>query len=225
MACEVRMLEMLNSINKEVQIEEIYSDAFKSYGKVLDKYDFTQLIDYMELSTGIPGEGNIYVASDIIMESKDIYKEIRDKLYGNMPIQIGYCNGRNSTLNGLEYHKGSEVNVAVTDLVLLLGSTNDIVDNSYDVKNIKAFYVPKGVAIELYQTTLHFAPCKVSDEGFKAIVILPRGTNEPLEIKDENPQGEANMKNKWLLAHPERKALVDKGAHIGILGPNIQINY
>ena len=44
------------------------------------------------------------------------------KSFGEMEIQIGYCNGHNSMLNALEYHKSSEINVAATDAVLLLGS-------------------------------------------------------------------------------------------------------
>ena len=46
-----------------------------------------------------------------------------------MPIQIGYCNGPNSTLNGLEYHKSSEINIAITDMVLLLGKVQEVENN------------------------------------------------------------------------------------------------
>lgn len=98
-----------------------------------------------------------------------------------MDIQVGYCNGRNTTYNGFEYHKGSEINIAVTDFMLVLGHTWEIRDNTYRVEDAKVFFVEKGTAIEMYQTTLHLSPCRVTDKGFKDIVILPRGTNTPLE--------------------------------------------
>ena len=43
-----------------------------------------------------------------------------------MPIQIGYCNGNNNKLNGLEYHRDSEINIAVTDMVLMIGMEQDL---------------------------------------------------------------------------------------------------
>ena len=55
-----------------------------------------------------------------------IGRELSDGIYGQMGIQLGYCNGHNKKLNALEYHRDSEVNLAVTDLVLLLGRQQDI---------------------------------------------------------------------------------------------------
>ena len=97
--------------------------------------------------------------------------------YGGMDIQIGYCNGQNIQLNGLEYHKGNEVLIAMTDLILLVGKVQDIRNNKYNSKNIIGILVPKGMGIELYSTTLHFALCKIHEEGFKSVIILPKGTN------------------------------------------------
>ena len=55
-----------------------------------------------------------------------VMKELAEITYGELPIQIGYCNGHNCMLNALEYHRSSEVNVAATDAVLMLGSQQDI---------------------------------------------------------------------------------------------------
>lgn len=56
-----------------------------------------------------------------------------DSLYGGMPIQIGYCNGHNHLLNAVEYHRDSEINIAVTDMILILGKEQDITeDHTYD---------------------------------------------------------------------------------------------
>jgi ureidoglycolate hydrolase len=217
--------DLLKELNRHITINHVEDSLFKQYGKVIDSYDFEELKPYME-QTIIPVDGNEYVASVAEMEQTKVKEEIQLNFYGGMPIQIGYCNGPNRTLNGLEYHKSSEINVMMTDLVLLLGKVQDIVNNHYDAKNVDAFFFPKGTAVELYATTLHFAPCKVDDQGFKVVVILPAGTNEPLEKAVEKKSEEDEllfMKNKWLLAHPEREVLINRGAYPGIRGENIQI--
>jgi hypothetical protein len=221
---------LLNQKNK-LTLEAVNDPSFLTYGKVITGYDFADLIQTMELSTSIPEQENIYVASEPMLEKHPVKRRLESNFYGEMNAQIGYCNGRNSTLNGLEYHKGSEINIAVTDLVLLLGRVQDIVNNTYYSKNVRAYFIPKGTAIELYETTLHFAPCKVHDSGFKCIVILPEGTNSPLKTplgqrKNLNDEDKLLfMKNKWLIAHPDRKPLIEKGAHPGIIGENLEIMF
>jgi Domain of unknown function (DUF4867) len=217
--------DLLKELNRHITINHAEDSLFKQYGKVIDSYNFEELKPYMEQSI-IPKDGNEYVASVTEMEQTKVKEDIQLNFYGGMPIQIGYCNGPNSTLNGLEYHKSSEINVMMTDLVLLLGKVQDIENNHYDAKNVDAFFFPKGTAVEIYATTLHFAPCKVEDQGFKAVVILPAGTNEPLEKVVEKKSEEDEllfMKNKWLLAHPEREVLINRGAYPGIRGENIRI--
>lgn len=224
-------MEKLKELNKHIKINKITSSRFKQYGRIIpqNELDFSQLINYMNENVFIPDEGNVYEPSNYEMEKMPIYNELVQKFYGGMPAQIGFCNGNNSSLNGLEYHKSSEINVAVTDMILLLGKVQDINNNTYESKNIEAFFVPKGKAVELYQTTLHFSPCKTQKDGFKCIVILPKGTNTAINIeKNTNKKlQEAQllfMKNKWLLVHPSNKRMIEKGAHIGIKGDNIKIN-
>jgi hypothetical protein len=222
------MLEHLNKVN-DVRIRSVFEEEFKTFGNVISGYDFSKLSTYMEDNTDIPNDGNIYVASVPEMESIDIVNTIENEIYGGMPIQVGYCNGRNSTYNGFEYHKGSEINVAVTDFMLVLGHTWLIAeDGTYKVEDATVFYVPKGTAIEMFQTTLHLSPCKTCDSGFKGIVILPRGTNTPLEKKPENKEGENKLllqKNKWVIAHPKRTPLINQGAFAGLIGENKELYY
>lgn len=222
------MLEHLNEVN-DVKILSVFDDEFKTYGNVIPNYDFSKLTTYMENNTDIPESGNIYVASVAEMESEDIVNTIRDEIYGGMPIQVGYCNGRNTTYNGFEYHKGSEINVAVTDFMLVLGHTWLIAEGgTYRIEDAQPFFVPKGTAIEMFQTTLHLSPCRVYDEGFKGIVILPRGTNTPLESKPANQVGENKLllqKNKWVIAHPDREPLIKQGAFPGLIGENKELRY
>lgn len=222
------MLKHLNDVN-DVRIHSVFDDEFKTYGNIVTGYDFSELVSYMEEKTDIPESGNKYITSVSDMEKSSIFDDLTDFMYGGMEIQIGYCNGRNSTYNGFEYHKGSEINVAVTDFMLVLGHTWEISsENTYRVEDAKVFYVPKGTVIEMFQTTLHLSPCKVSDEGFKDIVVLPRGTNTPLENKQNCDGGENRLllqKNKWVISHPEREPLMKQGAFPGLLGENKELRY
>lgn len=221
------MIEKLREKN-QVEIHSVKEDLFKSYGRFVTGYDVKELTDYMEKHTKIPELGNVYIASVPEMEQTSVYEEMTNILYGGMPIQIGYCNGRNSTYNGFEYHKGSEINIAVTDFMLVLGHTWEIKNNTYKVEDAKVFYVEKGMILEMYQTTLHLSPCKVCDTGFKDIVVLPKGTNTPLIQKKEKRELEDVLllqTNKWVLVHKDREPLIKQGAYPGLLGENIELFY
>lgn len=230
--------ELLDTIRffNDVQIDSVYEEEFKSYGRVISNYDFQELVTYMDEHTDIPQDGNVYVASVYEMERCSVVKELQSSLYGGMDIQVGYCNGKNSTYNGFEYHKGSEINVAVTDFLLVLGHSYDIQKNTYDVSQAHVFFVPKGTAIEMYQTTLHLSPLRVREEGFKGIVILPRGTNTPLTDEEKQMCDEKRkagdeeavlllQRNKWVIAHPDREPLIKQGAYAGVTGENKKIFY
>ncbi|MFC0471474.1 DUF4867 family protein [Halalkalibacter kiskunsagensis] len=218
------MLEELKALNTSLNLTDIFDTSFLKYGKVLKGFPVNELEKFMD-ETDIPQEGNIYVSSIESWEQGEVKSLIEKTYFGCMDIQLGYCNGKNSNLNGLEFHKGSEINVAYTDLVLLLGHVNDIKEGTYSVDSLEVFFVPKGTAIEIYQTTLHLAPCKVSDNGFKCAVILPSGTNTPLMKEEKGHDQLLFMKNKWLLSHPENERFMSQGAHAGIIGENIAVKY
>ena len=164
----------------------------------------------------------IYVPSDKELESTPLYNIMSDSIYGGMPVQIGYCNGHNQKLNGLEYHRSSEIDIAVTDLILLIGRQQDIEQNyTYDTAKAEAFFVPAGCAVELYATTLHYAPCGIEGSGFKCVVVLPKGTNYDVTPLTDN--GEDRLlaaTNKWLIAHSEAHI---EGAFVGLKGENISV--
>lgn len=221
------ILERLNQVN-DVPVLSVTDPEFASYGRVVTGYDVSMLISHMEEHTEIPENGNVYLASVPELEAAPVVQPIQNGLYGEMEIQVGYCNGRNTTYNGFEYHKGSEINVAVTDFMLVLGHVWEIRDNTYRVEDAKVFFVEKGTVIEMYQTTLHLSPCRVSEKGFKDIVILPRGTNTPLRHKEEAVEAEGILllqKNKWVIAHAWREPLIRQGAHAGLIGENKELYY
>ena len=205
-----------------MQILEITDPKFKKYGRIVDNVDFAPLVEAMD-STPLP-EGVAYEPSIAELEATSSMAEIQAKCYGELPIQIGYCNGHNVMLNAVEYHRSSEINVAATDAVLMLGCQQDITDDfTYDTSLMEAFKVPQGLAVELYATTLHYAPCSYNNEGFKVAIVLPRGTNYPLE--KEHGGREDNLitaTNKWLIGHAEGG--LDAGAHIGLVGKNLNLN-
>lgn len=237
------MLKRLNDVN-DVKVYSVFDEEFKKFGRVHPGHDLSELITYMEENTTIPDEGNVYVPSEEPMELTHIARTIKSVIYGGMPIQIGYCNGRNSTYNGFEYHKCSEINIAVTDMMLVLGLSTDIKNYHYNNDDATVFFVPKGTMIEMYQTTLHLSPIKVCDEGFKDVVVLAEGTNTPLSPKEkrerdtimnnianrnvEDKDEETTLllaRNKWVISHPDRKPLIDQGAYPGIIGENKELYY
>lgn len=205
-----------------MKIQKVTDPAFRKYGQVMEGYDFTGLIKEMK-HTPVP-EDVIYVPSVEELEALDIMKDLQNKGYGGLPVQIGYCNGHNKKLNAVEYHRNSEINVAVTDLVLLIGHQQDIEpDHTYDTSKIEAFLVPAGTGIEVYATTLHYAPCHVNEGGFQCVVVLPKGTNTDLTFQTEKTGEDSLMtaKNKWLIAHEDAKIA---GAFNGLKGENITID-
>lgn len=205
-----------------ITIQKVTDASFKKYGRILtEDYEIAELIQEMG-KTPCPDDV-IYVPSDADLEKLPIMKDFTDSLYGGLPIQIGYCNGHNTLLNAVEYHRSSEINVACTDLILLIGSEQDIeADYTYDTSKIEAFLVPAGTMIEVYATTLHYAPCSVDGQGFRCVVVLPKDTNLDLQVKPEGA-GEDKLltaRNKWLIGHADAGI---EGAFNGLKGENISV--
>ena len=205
-------------------IYSVYSEEFKKYGKVLAHYDTAALCDAMA-KIPMSAEGVNYEAAVESLEKLDIFKDFTDRAYGGMPIQIGLCWGYNTKLNCLEYHRDSELNIGVEDYVLMLAKQDEIVDGVLDTDKVKIFRAPAGAVVEVYATSLHYAPCHLeADKGFRVAVVLPRGTNTDAPVLDD-PQGEdgwMTARNKWLLAHPDTGEAAS-GAHVGLRGENLDL--
>lgn len=205
-----------------MKIQNITDASFGVYGKVLTGYDFSELLEVMR-HMPCPADDVIYVPGADELERLPAARELKERAYGGLPIQAGYCNGNNKKLNAVEYHRSSEIDIAQTDLILLLGRQQDIeADFTYDTAKIEAFYMPAGTAVELYATTLHYAPCTAGGDGFRCAIILPAGTNLELDFAP-SAEGEDRLitaKNKWLIAHEEAKIA---GAFCGLKGENITL--
>lgn len=204
-------------------IRNVKDREFQRYGKLIDFIDCSDLLQALK-QTPCPEEA-AYVASVPELEATRTAKALGEQYYGGMPVDVGYCNGRNWALNALEYHRDSELNIAATDAVILLGDRRDITEEfTFGTSLVEAFLLPAGTAVELYATTLHYAPCSYGQNGFQVAIVLPKGTNSELIAKPEERKGQNALlfaTNKWLLAHKEAGIA---GAYIGLSGENIHLN-
>ncbi len=208
-----------------MKIYQVTDPEFAEYGKVVTGYDVQPIVDALKEHTPLP-EGTDYVAEEPALQNLAASKAIAPSLFGGLPVQFGWCNGHNTKLNCVEYHRSSEFNLGTEDFILLLGRECDITkEGKLDTSTIKAFKVPAGVLVEVYATSLHYAPCHAdASKGFKVLVALPQGTNVGT-CKTGEKNGEdklLRMTNKWLIAHPEASEAKD-GAWVGLEGVNIDI--
>ena len=194
-----------------MQILSVTDNEFRKYGRIVDNIDFTALVEELK-RTPIPA-GVVYEPAVKELEALPVRLDISAVAYA------------------LEYHRDSEINVAATDMILKLGLLTDVEkDHTYDTSKVKAFLVPAGTAVEVYATTLHYAPCGVDGKGFQVAVVLPKGTNYPLTSKHarvhnniaDSEDALLAATNKWLIGHEEGG--LDDTAFIGLKGANPDIN-
>lgn len=206
-------------------MKQVTDKEFNKYGRVL-KLAVDEFIKTITQAEPIKADTVVYEPSVPAFEKLDVFSDLQKDIYGDMPIEFGHCSGFNKKLNAVEYHRSSEIDIAGTDMILMLGQQQDIdySNNTYNTKNVEMFFVPKGTAVELYATTLHFAPCSVRGKEFRCGVVLPKNTNEELSFKPA-AKGEDRLLfavNKWLIAHVD-SGLQKDGAWIGLQGDNITV--
>jgi len=206
-----------------MNVKSVFDPCFRRYGQVLTGYDYTELFQALG-HCAAPMQGIVYEPSVKTLEACSIFEELCSRCFGGMPIQLGFCSGTNNTLNSLEYHKSSECNIAKDDIVLLLGLRTEIENGIYDTARIEAFHIPAGVGVELFATTLHYAPCGYQPQHpFQVVCVLPRGTNlkKPKMHNLQDPEAKLCLGcNKWLLAHRDSPD-ARKGACVGLSGVNL----
>ena len=208
-----------------MKIYSVFDPEFKPYGQVVDGMADTvqEILDV--LADAPQGPGVDYVPEYTPLQELPAMVEISEHCYGGMPVQLGWCNGHNTRLNCLEYHRDSEFNLGTEDFILLLAKQDEIENGVLNTARVKAFRVPAGVLVEVYATSLHYAPCHCDEgKGFRVLVALPQGTNtdKPM-ITNKSPEDKLLWaRNKWLLAHPDSPE-ASQGAHVGLSGENIDI--
>ena len=208
-----------------MKIFSVTDPEFKPYGRVVTGLDTAKAEILAALAnTPLPAATD-YVAEDAALQELPAAVEVSEHLFGGMPCQLGWCNGHNTKLNCLEYHRDSEFNIGLYDFVLLVAKEDDIVDGKLDTSKVMAFKAKAGDVVEVYATTLHYAPCNATKDGcFKVVIALPKGTNgaKPniTPVYDEDKTLWAC--NKWLLAHADSDE-AKQGAYVGLTGENIDI--
>ncbi len=207
-----------------MKLYSVFDEEFRAYGRVLSGYDVSGLLTAMA-AIPLPETGTAYEPAIPALEACAVFRDLGDRAYGGMPVQLGMCWGRNRRLNCLEYHRDSEVNVGQTDFILLLARQEEIRDGILDTEKVRAFRAPAGAVVEVYATTLHYAPCHAPGaDCFRVAVVLPRGTNTTKpDVEEKDPEDRLlRARNKWLLAHAEAPEAAD-GAWIGLRGKNIDL--
>jgi hypothetical protein len=221
------IVERLQAANPNVSIRSVNHPAFARYGRVLDRFDASEMI--ARAKEILPGSEEIVYEPSVpaLEEPSALNTAIATQVYGGMDVQVGWCYGRNLQMAGLEYHKGIEVNVCLTETLLLVGDQRDIAyadEPTYDTRLVEGFYAPAGCVVEFHPWNLHFAPIHVAEGGsFATLVYLPRRTNTDIAFEVERV-GEAKLLfavNKWLLVHPDAADLIGQGAYPGLVGDDI----
>jgi len=204
-------------------MKSVFDKDFAPYGKVIEGYDFAELLSVLEATTEKPADGVIYEPGDATLEALPIANELKHRLFGGLPIQLGYCNGANTMLNCFEYHRGSEAIIAADEIVLIVAKLQDIENGKLDTAKAELFVLPKGSGVLCYETTLHYAPAK-KDGAFRAVIVLPKLTNteKPPYVPTTLEDDMLFARNKWLLAHPDSPE-AKNGAYVGLIGANIDI--
>lgn len=215
-------IELIRMKNPDKVIQDINDVNFTRFGNVLnvEKNKVDEIIKYVDEELLRPEVGSEYIVNIEDMHAFPIMNKIKHDIYGEMDIECGICHGHNDTLMGLEFHQGSEVNIAVSDFILAIARKEQMKNQKIYNEQLSLFYVPKGSVIELYDKTLHYCPFSSENEGFSCVVVLLDKTNTAI---DYQPNDMLVKRNKWFVAHEDNKAKIEAGNVIGLLGEALKI--
>ncbi|NCC63272.1 MAG: DUF4867 family protein [Spirochaetia bacterium] len=230
---DFRVPQSLVAENPTTMILSAKSSRFKKYGRIVESVVVDELLQKAhELITLTDEEKTYYIPSIKELEEMEQGKNL-SLFFGGMDIEIGSCYGKNEKINGAEYHKSPELFIAVTDCLQFL-SPYDELDDFAQLNSCKAevFYFPKGSVALIEPNVLHLAPCSVHKSGFISLIVLPQGTNLPLDAEDLARKSNSDdpelrllyKKNKYMLAHQSRTHLINDGVLDGLKGENRHIN-
>ena len=229
---DFRIPPALIAENPTTMILSITSSRFKKYGRIVSSVPVDTLLDSArELIKLTDEEKTTYIPSIKELEKLKQATDVK-LLFGDMDIEIGSCYGKNEHINGAEYHKSPELFIAVTDCLQFLSPYEELEDfQRLDTSKAELFYFPKGSVTLIEPNVLHLAPCSVYKDGFISLIVLPRGTNFPLDQNDMKRKQEIAdpelrllyKKNKYLLVHPSREALITDGVLDGLKGENRRV--
>ncbi|MFT8459320.1 MAG: DUF4867 family protein [Liquorilactobacillus ghanensis] len=218
------VLTKLRQKNPTYQIEQINVENFKIYGNLLQNYDLKEVQNFFANQVSYGEGGNSYNPSNPVLEKMSAIQQIGADVYAGMEFSAGECTGQAQSFSAVEYHQGSEVNIMLTDVVMVLGKRSQIKDGLFNAAaDAKLFFIPAGTVIEMYSDTLHYSPIKVEETGFKAVVMVLKGTNQALPVGFKSPNRWIVKKNKFQAAHAVRKDKLAAGSVEGVAGKLIKL--
>ena len=100
-----------------MKIYKVTDPEFRPYGRVIEGCQTGEILKVLEEQTPLP-EGTVYVADFDPIRSLEEAKRLSITLFGGVPAQFGFCNGHNTKLNCLEYHRCSEFNLGTEDFII-----------------------------------------------------------------------------------------------------------
>ncbi len=186
-------------------VPSVFSTQFERYGRVISGVDTAKVAALLE-QCACPEDSVAYVPAEPVLETPELLSDLQNRVFGGLPVEIGYCSGHNRVLNCLEYHRNSELNITGTDALFMVAPLTAVRDGIVDSQAVETFFAPRGTAVLFYETTLHYAPCNTADSPvFRVCVVLPRGTNtdKPHLTDGSLESAMLTAENKWLLAHPD----------------------
>lgn len=90
-----------------MNIQSVNDKAFEVYGRVVDGYDYAELLATLEKCSEKPADSVIYVPGCAELEATPAYKDLQINCYGGMPSRS--VTARNKyQVNCFEYHRDSE---------------------------------------------------------------------------------------------------------------------
>ena len=143
-----------------MKIFSVTDPEFKPYGRVVTGLDTAKAEILAALAnTPLPAATD-YVAEDAALQELPAAVEVSEHLFGGMPCQLLVQRSQHLfELPGIPPRQ--QFNLGTEDFVLLLARQEEIAGGKLDTAKVKAFRVPAGTLVEVYATTLHYAPCHV----------------------------------------------------------------
>ena len=221
-------IDQIRTINPNKTIHSLDESVFEDYGVAYTQYDVSELKTFMDQHVTIPAstEANLYVPSNPEIEKIPVVQQIGRDVYAGLPIEAGECAGHADALTAVEFHQGSEVNVFFTDVVMVIGKRGQMHNGQFNAeKEAKLFFVPAGTVVEFFSDTLHYSPCEAHTSGFKFIVMLIHGSNQPLPAGYQTDNKMIVKQNKFQVVHKSRTDRIKQGIQIGVTGALVQVNH
>lgn len=221
-------IDQLRTLNPDKTIHSLDEAAFADYGVTYAQYDVSELKAFMDQHVTIPApsEANLYVPSNPDMEKIPVVQQIGRDVYAGLPIEAGECAGHAEALTAVEFHQGSEVNVFFADVVMVIGKRGQMHDDQFNAeKDAKLFFVPAGTVVEFFSDTLHYSPCEAHASGFKFIVMLVRGSNQPLPADYHTDNKLIVKQNKFQVVHASRTDKIKQGIQVGVTGELVRVKH